>query len=427
MVLTWLTPFATIGSDRTDTTPAVFFDVPTLVGRSNFSQPGGTKFWFPSISISTGIKGHVAQHITLANDGGWGPAGPEGPCGSTSHPQAYCQQIMLTTDSGRSYATVRKVTRGTSGNFNGYGDLGTLVPAKEGAAVPGRFHTIVGCNDCGTAFTHPTFLQTWEDDGDGNLSMQANVSVRFVDPPQEFNGSSPACASSGCGLSTFSQSIVRVLGGRLLAAAYGHAAGQQLYSTVFFASDDDGRSWSYRSRIDATAAMKGAIKGPAETALVTLADGRVLAVFRITSDVSLWKACSGDHGKSWSEPVALSGTMGGEAAVVYSVWPQLLRLSNGALVLASGRPGIGFWVSSDAGGEAWVGHDVQAAHSRLVPTDPYDDPSETTSYTGIAEVEPGVVLLSYDKVGARRVGDVQKVYAVRINVSVPMIPHSRIT
>ena len=37
-------------------------------------------------------------------------------------------------------------------------------------------------------------------------------------------------------------------------------------------------------------------------------------------------------------------------------------------------------------------------------------------WTGIAEVEPGVVLLSYDKVGARRVGDVQKVYAVRITV-----------
>lgn len=397
---------------------AAAFDRPTLMGASNFSSPGGTKFWFPAISIPTGIRGHVAQHITLANDGGWGPAGPEGPCSTATHAQTYCQQIMLTSDGGRSYTTIRKATRGTSGNFNGYGDLGTWIPARRGvAAPPGHFQTIVGCNDCGTSFAHPTFLQTWVDDGAGNLTLSTNVSARFVDPPQAFNGSSAACRAthSECGLSTFSQSIIRTADGALLAAAYGHAAGQQLYSTAFFASADDGHSWSYRSRVDATAAMRasGPIKGPAEPTMATLADGRALAIFRVLSGASLWKAYSSDNGASWSQPVALSGSPG----AVYAVWPQLLRLSNGVLALASGRPGLGFWLSADAAGERWVGHDVQAEHNRHVPSDPFETSSETTSYTGMAEAEPGVVLLSYDKIGARRVGDVQRVYSVRITVT----------
>jgi hypothetical protein len=42
----------------------------------------------------------------------------------------------------------------------------------------------------------------------------------------------------------------------------------------------------------------------------------------------------------------------------------------------------------------------------------------TTSYTGIAEVAPGVVLLAYDKTsGAGRSGDLQKIYSVRIELT----------
>ena len=112
----------------------------------------------------------------------------------------------------------------------------------------------------------------------------------------------------------------------------------------------------------------------------------------------------------------------GNASVVFAVWPQLLTLSNGALVLASGRPGIGFWVSAAGFGENdWVGYDIEAEHSRLLPADPWDSAhgTGTTSYTGIAEVEPGVVLLAYDKTsGSGRSGDVQKVYSMRIVVSV---------
>ena len=43
--------------------------------------------------------------------------------------------------------------------------------------------------------------------------------------------------------------------------------------------------------------------------------------------------------------------------------------------------------------------------------------SSNISAPGIAEPEPGVVLLAYDKIGKNRVGNIQKVYSVRIAVS----------
>lgn len=91
-------------------------------------------------------------------------------------------------------------------------------------------------------------------------------------------------------------------------------------------------------------------------------------------------------------------------------------------MLASGRPGIGFWVWFPKAGVGvdWIGYDIEAEHSKNLPADPWDAThgSVTTSYTGIAEVEPGVVLLSYDKRGGRgQSSDVQKVYSMRIMVS----------
>ena len=74
----------------------------------------------------------------------------------------------------------------------------------------------------------------------------------------------------------------------------------------------------------------------------------------------------------------------------------------------------GFWVSPNADGADWVGWDVEAEHSKRLPSDPWDAAhgTGTTSYTGIAEVEPGVVLLvpplppSLNRAGTRPVNAV---------------------
>ena len=126
-----------IKSDDSDATDAhddgtgggdsVTFGTPHLLGQANFSEPGftgpnqsGTRFWYPSYSIatsrSTNGQADVAQHVTLANDGG--------PCNDPrtgAEQTQFCEEIWITRDGGTSYTLVKKVAHGTSGNFNGYG------------------------------------------------------------------------------------------------------------------------------------------------------------------------------------------------------------------------------------------------------------------------------------------------------------------
>jgi hypothetical protein len=400
-----------------------------LVGSSNSSTANGSAFWFPSISIPTGIKGHVAQHITLSGDGG-------GDCEHEGKPNQSCEQIMITRDGGRTYDVTKKIRNGTSGNFNGYEDLGSWVPTKVGAkTTPGQFQSIVGCNNCyskgGGSLVQPAFLQTWVDNG-SSLALAKNESITYKNTPAALTGHCAYKKGTPCGFSTPDQSIIRTSDASLLMALYGHAADGYkngiLYTTVFYSSSDDGLTWTYTSRVDVTPAMiaskGGPGEGPCEPTMVTLPDGRVLAAFRLGGGHPLWLAYSSDNGHTWTDPVPAKGQAAGTpgtASTVYAVWPQLLVLTNGAVVLASGRPGIGFWISPNADGASWIGYDVEAEHSKNLPSDPWDAAhgTGTTSYTGIAEVEPNVVLLAYDKTsGAGRSGDVQKVYSVRIEVAV---------
>ena len=64
----------------------VAFGTPTLVGFANSTKRNGSAFWFPSISIPTGVPGRVAQHITLSGDGGGG-------CEHEGQPDQSCEQV----------------------------------------------------------------------------------------------------------------------------------------------------------------------------------------------------------------------------------------------------------------------------------------------------------------------------------------------
>lgn len=102
------------------------------------------------------------------------------------------------------------------------------------------------------------------------------------------------------------------------------------------------------------------VDGPCEPALVQLPDGRILAVFRVMAFAGHWGTISSDGGRSWGAPFP-TGT--------WAVSPDLLALPSGAVVLSSGRPGIGLWVASFANhtesdsSPAWEFHNVAAAHN----------------------------------------------------------------
>jgi len=107
----------------------------------------------------------------------------------------------------------------------------------------------------------------------------------------------------------------------------------------FFRSADGGRSWKIAGRIhyqpnagsDPKAEQRD---GYTEPAFEILRDGTYLCIFRTTDGAGIgpmYASRSRDEGKTWSQP---------EAITPNGVLPRLLRLDNGTLVLAAGRPGL---------------------------------------------------------------------------------------
>lgn len=217
--------------------------------------------------------------------------------------------------------------------------------------------------------------------------------------------------------------------GQLLATAYWQRAGEKGYANGLLSSKDGGHTWRYYSTI-ATAAdvlppeerTKKGFEGADETSMIRLADGQLMAVFRVGSGIN-WKlrrSYSGDDGRTWSKP---------EAIPAYSVEPKLVRMANGTIALASGRPGIGLWLSTDAKARSWQHVDIAAIHNsfqsepsyRIEPLDSEHPEKmwQTTSYTGLVELTKNRLLLVYDRDPERAPSDpndLSRVFAMPIEI-----------
>ena len=165
------------------------------------------------------------------------------------------------------------------------------------------------------------------------------------------------------------------------------------YRSWLATSLDRGNSWSYLSTIASSdvCSLPVISQGFCEPDVIRLADGHLLAVMRTGGDPTpeggfdrytpLFQARSKDNGLTWYERKPIC---------TYGVMPRLLRMSDGTLICASGRPGV-FFVISDDDGDTWSEPiSVTEKHGRY-----RECPS---GYTSIGEVERGVLSVYYDDV-----------------------------
>lgn len=217
---------------------------------------------------------------------------------------------------------------------------------------------------------------------DGGQTVEGPIKAE-LHVPQATSGVGHAFAAGPI----FFRSIVQMPDDSLLATFYGWFEGDEspvpgqkdsfYYRTWLMRSEDRGRHWEYH----ATVAYDPAIgtEGYCEPVLRLLPDGTLICVLRTGGDNRpyhldnpLMVAWSEDGGLTWTEPVR-TGFEG--------VAPDLVVMEDGTLACTTGRPGAWLLLSAD-NGHTW--------------SDAFSVNAERYSgYTGVCEVEPGVLLIGY--------------------------------
>lgn len=121
---------------------------------------------------------------------------------------------------------------------------------------------------------------------------------------------------------------------------------------TFYRSTNHGESWCVQGRIpyivDKNIGPKDeptVTDGFTEPAFEVMPNGSFVCVMRTGGNTPMYSSISKDQGRTWTtpKPIAPNG-----------VFPQMLLLSNGVLVLASGRPGLQLRFCLDGTGENWT-------------------------------------------------------------------------
>jgi hypothetical protein len=187
----------------------------------------------------------------------------------------------------------------------------------------------------------------------------------------------------------FDHSIVKLSDGSLLGVMYGYFKTDTVlcptfdpewklykYRTLVVRSTDRGRTWDYWATVAYDPEV--GLESFCEADLLVLPDGEVLCFMRTGGSgglhTPLYLARSSDDGKTWSKPEPIADR---------GVWPSACRMESGVVVVTYGRPDNWLAFSLDDG-RTWQGHFCF-----------YQGP--TTSYNSLAEVEPGRLIVVYDR------------------------------
>ncbi len=121
---------------------------------------------------------------------------------------------------------------------------------------------------------------------------------------------------------------------------------------TFYKSIDGGYHWKALGRIPYhieeikdKSRIYDSTRGFSEANYEILKDGSILCVLRTGYNTPMYKSFSYDGGQHWTEPEPLTSN---------GVKPMLLRMDNGILVLASGRPGLQLRFCVEGDGKNWT-------------------------------------------------------------------------
>ena len=235
---------------------------------------------------------------------------------------------------------------------------------------------------------------------DSFLDKKYAVSFSVVNIP-ELSGGEGDGDDFYCGL--IQNGVVEMPNGDILLTMYGHFKSDRERIPYFtkkayrcrswvVRSTDGGKTFSYLATIgsDEILRLPALAEGYCEPDMILTGDNALLAVmrsggapFRGTREryTGLYTTLSSDAGVTWSTPKPISD---------FGVWPELLKMSNGVIVCASGRPGVFLQLSLD-GGKTFTEPDFV--------TDFDSDWGRCSGgYCTIFEIEPGVLALFYDDV-----------------------------
>lgn len=172
--------------------------------------------------------------------------------------------------------------------------------------------------------------------------------------------------------------------GTILLTAFTRFDGDRLARCVLLASEDGGRSFSYRATVATQRDASWGSEGPNESALMVLPDGDVICVMRTGCDawyhaLSMLQARSSDGGRTWKNHRMMG---------VRGVNPILVMLGNGVLACTSTRPGNQMVFSADYG-RTWTG-DLQ-----INETD-----TGSSAYMDMLALDSNKLLVVYEELGA---------------------------
>jgi hypothetical protein len=192
-----------------------------------------------------------------------------------------------------------------------------------------------------------------------------------VETPEKWQAELELPYDPGPGGLLIHRSLVRMPNGDLIGTAYGRSEDQPDSDLCYcIISHDQGKTWNYHSTI---ARGKSPGREGFNEPVLLLANGDLLC--HIRTGGPMMQVRSKDGGKTWSKPKQIAE---------FGVDPDLVKLSNGAVVASYGRPGVWLKVDFDGTGEKW---------DKTVEI--YSGPG--SSYTSLLEIEPGLVGLFYDE------------------------------